>query len=43
MKGKAFAIGNHLFKLSDKGVFFQLNGNGVWVQLSTKELYKLIK
>ena len=43
MKDKAILIDGHLVKLDDKGTFFRLNGIGVWVQISTKELYKLIQ
>ena len=43
MKAKAILIDGHLVKLDDKGTFFRLNGIGVWVQISTKELYKLIQ
>lgn len=43
MKAKAILIDGHLVKLDDKGTFFRLNGIGVWTQISTKELYKLIQ
>jgi hypothetical protein len=43
MKAKAILIDGHLVKLDDKGTFFRLNGLGVWTQISTKELYKLIQ
>ena len=43
MKVKAILIDGHLVKLDDKGTFFRLNGLGVWTQISTKELYKLIQ
>ena len=43
MKDKAILIDGHLVKLDDKGTFFRLNGIGVWTQISTKELYKLIQ
>ena len=43
MKAKAVLIDGHLVKLDDKGTFFRLNGLGVWTQISTKELYKLIQ
>ena len=42
MKAKAITIDGHLVRLDDKGTFFRLNGNGVWVQISTKQLYALI-
>jgi hypothetical protein len=40
--GKAITIGGHLVRLDDKGTFFRLDGNGVWTQVSTKDLYNLI-
>ena len=43
MKAKAILIDGHLVKLDDKGTFFRLNGLGVWTQISTKQLYKLIQ
>ena len=43
MKDKAILIDGHLVKLDDKGTFFRLNVLGVWTQISTKELYKLIQ
>ena len=42
MKAKAILIDGHLVRLDDNGTFFRLNGLGVWTQISTKELYKLI-
>ena len=43
MKAKAVHIDGHLVKLDDKGTFFRLIGLGVWTQISTKELFKLIQ
>ena len=43
MKAKAILIDGHLVRLDDKGTFFRLNGNGVWTQISTKELFNLIQ
>lgn len=42
MKGKAITIDGHLVRLSDEGIFFRLNGNGKWAEISTKQLYALI-
>jgi len=42
MNGKAVTINGHLVKLSEKGIFFRLDGNGVWVQISNTDLFKLI-
>ena len=43
MKAKVIVVDGHLVNLDDKGTFFRLNGIGVWVKVSTKELYKLIQ
>lgn len=43
MKAKAILIDGHLVKLDDKGTFFRLNGVGVWIQISAKELFNLIQ
>lgn len=42
MKAKAITILGHLVKLNEKGHFFRLNGIGVWTQITSKELFKLI-
>ena len=42
MKSKAVTIDGHLVKLDSDGMIFRLNGEGVWVQISNKELYELI-
>lgn len=39
---KAVTIDGHLVKLDERGTFFRLDGNGVWTQVSTKDLYNLI-
>ena len=40
--GKAITVDGHLVRLDEKGRFFRLNGDGMWIQISTKELYELI-
>ena len=42
MRGKAITIDGHLVRLSDEGIFFRLNGDGKWTEVSTKQLYELI-
>jgi len=42
-KGKAVLLDGHLVKLNENGTFFRLNGRGIWTQISTKDLYKLIE
>ena len=42
VKSKAITISGHLVKLDEGGAFYRLDGNGVWTEISTKELYKLI-
>tara|TARA_B110000902_G_scaffold261871_1_gene337570 strand:+ start:678 stop:809 length:132 start_codon:yes stop_codon:yes gene_type:complete len=43
MKSKAITIEGNLVKINDKGHFFRLNGNGVWVQINNEEIFKLLK
>ena len=42
MRGKAVTIAGHLIKINSEGIIFRLNGNGIWVEISNKELYELI-
>lgn len=42
MKFKVITIEGNLVKINDKGHFFRLNGNGVWIQISNKILFNLI-
>jgi hypothetical protein len=41
MKLKIKKIGKDLIGLNKLGHTFKLNGNGVWVQITNKELFKL--
>lgn len=36
-------INGQLIGIDKNGVVSKLNGNGVWVQLNCKELFKIIK
>ena len=42
MRSKAVTIAGHLIKINSEGMIFRLNGNGIWVEISNKELYELI-
>jgi hypothetical protein len=42
MKLNIKKIGQHLMAVNSNGHIFKLNGNGVWVQLNNKELFKLV-
>ena len=42
IKSKAVTIAGHLIKIDSDGMIFRLNGNGIWIEISNKELYELI-
>ena len=41
MKRNIKKIGKDLISINKLGHTFRLNGNGVWVQINNKELFKL--